>query len=376
MREYLKYLTVISVVTISLIGSIQILGCNKTDHPFGINAPLGLDRPTVTPTPQSGTIEIYVQDSAIVSSGAVQGVSISLIEPGGVTFGFATTQPVVGYAAFNPENLLSGIWLAEVPAQSVSYQVVSSGVTTPVRRTYGQSTIPITISGAGQYAVTFSATGNIVSVSPVSQTMNLSIPNFLPLTVTYSQSGNLDVPVTVTMSGLPNLLSFSYLNPNSWQFGGGNSYFAAVTISKTSCYAQPISLTLAANDMSGNPITATGAVITKGWSVPVTALMDKHSLGGGPSQEVCYMRVDSANDCGISLYTISYQIGSSDPPGGATYGPYAVAAGQSIGVTYTGLTNPYVKATFTYPGGGQISSDIRMGNLSFDSFEDVGHSSY
>src|SRR5581483_1046011 len=52
-------------------------GCNKTDHPFGVDAPYGLDVPTLTPTPGTGAIEVYVSDTGA----AIQSVNIYLLDP-------------------------------------------------------------------------------------------------------------------------------------------------------------------------------------------------------------------------------------------------------------------------------------------------------
>lgn len=355
------------------------VACKKTDSPLGLVAPNGFDVPTLTPTPQTGAIEVYVKDSGVVSSGALQGVSIYLIQPGGVTFGVNTTQPVVGYAAFNPSNLINGIWNAVVPSQAVSYQIVSSGVTTTVKRTYGTSSLPITISGGGQYAATFATGGNAVALSPVTQFWSFTSPQFVPFTATYSETGNLDVPVSVTMSGLPALSYLNYQNPNSWQFGGANPYFSSVTISRTSCYYIPVTFTLTAFDLSGNPIPTTGAFIEDTATYPVTALICKHANGGGV--EVFEFEVQepagaSSNYCSPPPYLINYVIGTSNPPTGTSRAISFVGNTIQQSVTYSGSVDPYVNATLTIPGGHTLNVDVQAQSLSFDSFQSFGISSW
>ena len=283
-----------------------------------------------------------------------------------------TTQPVVGYAAFNPSSLISGIWTAVVPAQSVTNQI---GITQIFKRTYGHSSLPITVSGGGQYSATFTTGSNSVAISPVSQAMGMSLPDFLPITVNYSENGNLDVPVSVALQGDINLNGFSWQNPITWAFGGFGPNFAPATLVKNQCYFNQLNLTLNANDYSGNYVPTSGASIVKGWSIPVTLFLDKHAIGIG--NEVCNMKISSSNDCGATVYSMQWQIGGSCcPAGGTLHGPVALASGQSAGVTYYGPDDPYVTAYLTYPGGGQIIASQQMQYLQFDSFQDWGEASY
>ncbi|HJT25220.1 MAG TPA: hypothetical protein VJ873_11640, partial [bacterium] len=167
---------VVSILLVLAMSSSGYMGCNKTDHPFGIYAPNGLDVPSPTFTPQSGSINVYVFDNF----SAVQGVSINLIDPYGNKMGPTTTQAGVGYAAFNPPNLYNGTWTAVVSSQSVSYTVSPSGTPFQFKRTYDYSTLPITIIGSGQYSVSFTTGGNSVSINPVSQIFSPTSPEFFP----------------------------------------------------------------------------------------------------------------------------------------------------------------------------------------------------
>jgi hypothetical protein len=345
--------------------SIFITACNKSNNPLGEVAPQGFDYPTTTPTPIIGSVDVYVSDS----NTAIQGVSIYLLDPSGNTSSVETTQPVVGYAAFNPPALTPGVWRAEVPAQSVSY--VTTGPAT-IMHTYGTSFVPITITGGGQYAATFTTGGNSLSISPVTQAYAFSNPDFLAVTVTYSENGNLDVPVSVTLNGVPSIPAFTFQNPNNMILGGGTN-FRAVTISKTACYSDSIALSLNAFDFSGVPVPTAGAEIGRDYSIPVTLSMDKTAIGSG--DEYCSIQLDSANNCGASIYAVTYQMGTSNPSGGPVIGPVTIAAGQSVPVTYVASQDPYIRAVINYPGG-QLVGDTQMQDLQFGTFTAFANSSY
>lgn len=345
-------------------------GCKDTQTPLGLNAPLGFDRPTLTPTPQVGAVDVYISDTGI----AIQGVTVDLLDPSGNTVSVSTTQPVVGFAAFNPPTLNSGTWHAVVPAQSVSY--VTTGPAT-IKHTYWNSTIPIVVSGGGSYSATFTTGNNTVSVSPVTATMALANPDYIPVTVSYSENGTLDVPVSVTLSGYPLIPGFTLSSNPSFVFGGGNN-LAPVSIIKNTCYYQSFPLSVSAYDFSGNPVAYVGGEVVKGWTIPVTCLICKHSLGSG-YEEVLFQAADAATSlsCGASVYSVSYQLQAGvDPPGGTVHVNNFPANTASASVSYTGGSDPYVRATFTIPNGQQFVYDIQVQYLAFDSYSTVGNSSW
>ena|GEM_PF-3108661 len=335
-------------------------GCNKTDHPFGVDAPYGLDVPTLTPTPGTGAIEVYVSDTGA----AIQSVNIYLLDPAGNTFNSQTTQPVVGYAAFNPPVLTSGVWHAVVPSQSVSY--VTSGPVT-IKKTYGYSVIPINVTGSGQYAATFSTGGNIVRVSPVTQAYQFSNPSNIPVTVSYYQNGNLDVPVSVTMSMNPTIAGINFLSPANWVFGGSN-LIATDIIGKNICYYNPVTLSLATSDFSGNPINTNNATISRGFSIPVTLVATK--VSGAGVTEYLEIGVQTADDCGASIYNVSFTL-----PANGTY-TGTVANGGYVSVNEHSL-NYNVSSSVTLPGGGVINgSSFFIANIPFNTWTVIGTGSY
>ena len=282
---------IISTTVFFAFCSFYYLGCNKTDHPFGIDAPHGLDIPTNTPTPSTGAIEVYVFDSGY----PIQSVDITLIDPLGNTTSTQKTQPGVGYSAFNPNNLIAGTWTARCPSQSVSYVLNPNTSPSTILRYYGNSSLPITVSGSGQYAVSFTTGGNTVQIAPVSQAWNLSIPVNLPVTAVYLENGNLDVPVSVSMSGIPNIAGINALNPTSFVFGQGVTT-APVTIAKNICYSTDIPFALTAKDFAGNPITTIGATI--GHSYPVSLLFYTYRIPSLYAE--CVFQFAGTNDCGTS----------------------------------------------------------------------------
>jgi hypothetical protein len=357
----------LAIPFLTVLLAVSFFGCKKTNQPLGLDAPLGFDRPTLTPTPQTGAIQIYVSDPQIVSGGAMQGVSIALIEPSGNTFSVQATQPLVGYAAFNPPNLSSGIWTAEVPAQSVSFQLVNSGVTTNVKRTYGLSTLPITISSSGQYSATFSSGGNSVAISPVSQAMGTSIPGFLPVTVSYYENGNLDIPVTVDLQGSTNVPGFSWQNPITWLFGGG-VFYAPATLVKNQCYYQPLNFTLAASDLSGNPIPTAGASITRGFQIPVTLFVEKTLISGVENEQAS---IQASNDCGAAIWYLSVSFGGTPTAG-------YVSNGGVENIKNSGSQNLTFYYSVTCPslGGAGISGNNLCANINWDSWSNVGSTNY
>ena len=307
---------------ILLAGGMGIfLGCNKTDHPFGVYAPLGLDRPTYTPTPSSGAIEVYVNDLGT----AVQGVSIIVIDPSGNTLGPNLTQPVVGFAAFNPPNLTAGIWTAKVPTQGVSYFTTGSLL---VNHYYYLSTQNFLVNGSGTYSVTFSTGGNTVSVAPVSMSYGTSYPLNIPLTVTYNQGGNLNVPVSVTSPSLPTGMS---LSASSFIFGEGVTQ-QPVTFSKSICYSRNIPIRFLSKDFVNVTIITNPVTLFHNFPVPIVMTGQNYStIDSSCSGNICFnFVIYTGNDCGVAW---DYSIVSTKNSGLINYSG-AMFPGSSNGIEF------------------------------------------
>ena len=61
-----------------------------------------------------------------------------------------------------------------------------------------------------------------------------------------------------------------------------------------------------------------------------------------------------------------------DPPGGTVHVNNFPANTASAGISYTGGSDPYVRATFAIPSGQQFVYDIQVQYLAFDSYSTVG----
>ncbi len=296
-----KFLNIFGFFALAGLGSFLLInnGCQKTDHPLGVYAPNGLDRPTQTATPSHGAIQVYVQDSET----AIQGVTVLLLDPSGNTVGSATTQPVVGFASFDPA-IVNGTWTAEVLTGGVSYIVQSSGTT--INHYYYQSSQTFPVTGAGNYAVTFLTGTQSVSVFPVSQVYPAATPQNIPLTVTYNQIGNLNVPVSIQSPTLP---TGWFSSIDNFILGEGVTQ-EAVTINKTACYATTFIYAISAHDFTGYEITSAPATLYRGFPISVTLVMTEQSeIISSDYNEI--FTPYFVNDCGGSWnYKITQNSGS------------------------------------------------------------------
>jgi hypothetical protein len=277
-------ITTLGVLLMVLLAGLY--SCQKTESPLGVYAPYGLDRPTYTPTPSSGSIQVYVQDTGT----AIQGVSIILVDPSGNTLGPELTQPVVGFASFSPPNLISGTWLAEVLTQPVSYVVTSASPVT-IHHYYYSSIQSFPVTGSGFYPVTFSKGTNTVSVTPASILYSLTYPANLPMTITYDTTGNLNVPVSVNFPTLPPGISAA---PSTFIMGEGTTQ-QPVTIDKSVCYSGEIPIQMTCYDFVGFGVQANAVTLEK--SYPVSIIM-YGGFYGSPTNKMVYT-LYTTNDCGI-----------------------------------------------------------------------------
>jgi hypothetical protein len=258
-------------------------GCKNTDHPLGVYAPNGLDVPSPTPTPITGSIEVYVN----YQNADQVGVTVQMVDPNGVTLSSGypvTTQPYVNYAPFNPTSLTVGQWKAIIPQQG----------------NFNTSIQAFNVTGPGQFAVTFTQGLQVLSVSPVSQTYSTSAGNNFLFGLNYNQTGNLNVPVSVTYNSLPNLWSGIPL-----EIVLSNAETASVTFTKLGCDSAPVSVTFSAKDFSGLAITQTNIVLIKGYPLPVTLSVNIQNDGSGTYQAI--FQVTSNGDCGVT-----YNLSSND----------------------------------------------------------------
>src|SRR5581483_5868959 len=251
MRDYTKTIFLIGFFSFLFFCSLHFLGCNKTDQPFGVNAPLGLDVPSQTPTPSTGAFNCYVYDGVPNAGGSPkQGVTIVLLDPAGNTLNSSQTDQF-GNASFNPNPLFTGTYHAIVQKQG----------------RYGLSSLPITIASLTQGPVSIqfweaNQTLSIIGGTPVSFTA--SNGSFL-VTLFYNQPGNLDVPISITSSSLPaafnSIPSNFILNQQSATIG--------VTINKVSCAVLNQSVSWTGKDFLGNDSVTVATTLFRNFPVNI-----------------------------------------------------------------------------------------------------------
>ncbi|HVM31659.1 MAG TPA: hypothetical protein VMU88_00855 [bacterium] len=163
-------------------------GCKKTDSPFNVYAPHGLDVPSPTPLPLTGAIVVNVSDGANV----VPNLSVWAIEPGNAVTLTAETNGG-GQAAFNPNPLAPGVWTLRIPPQSNALS------------DYGLSQQLVTIGpDVTNATVNFSPGVFFGAVSAVAgSSYPTTLQNNLVFNISVSQTGTLDVPVTYAWVGMP-----------------------------------------------------------------------------------------------------------------------------------------------------------------------------
>lgn len=296
-------------------------GCKKSNSPFGVNAPQGLDVPTPTPTPISGAIEVFVQDNLV----AMQGVTVFIINPSGVTFGPSLTQPAVGMAPFNPSNVQPGVWTAFLPTQGVSFVEAQGSNVFTFNYYYYNSTQTFNVSSSGQNSVTFSAFDiNTVSLAPVSCFYPTSSA-VIPITAVYNYFGNVNVPVSI--SSLTNLPNGNYIIPTSFVLGEGVS-FQPMTIVKPNCLPGDVPVSISAYDFSGITVNTSPMTLIHNNAIPVTFSYWFDSSGAscngggwtpcGTQHQCIVLSVNTSGDCGIG-WNFSLDTGCGHEVSGTMY---------------------------------------------------------
>ena len=285
------------------------LSCSKTDHPFGVYAPNGLDVPTKTPTPGTGAFNCYVYDG-----GGKSGVTVVLLDPA-LSNPVTNTTDQFGNAIFNPNPLLIGTYTAEVLAQG----------------RYGLSALPITIMSAAQGAVscTFTAESQaltIVSGAPVSFVAGNGTFN---LGVSYIQPGTLDVPVTITTNTLPSGWNSS---PATFVLGMSNPS-TVVAVNKVGCAVNNQPLTFVGTDFLGTAFCFANTTLIRNFPVNVQLNLSETAstctcFGGTCKNGLSSVfTLNSPSDCNTS-WTLT--VGSR---------VFTVVNGQSVAIN-TGSTSP------------------------------------
>ena len=350
LKKNLKFIPILFSISFFFF-ILGLFSCQKTNSPLGSSAPLGFDYPSHTPTPTSGSIEVYVIDAGT----AIQGVSVIVLDPTGNTLGPNLTQPVVGYASFNPPNLIRGTWTAKVLTQGVSYVTGSYASPITINYYYYQTSQPFTVTSSGFYPVTFSTNGNTVSVAPVSLSYGLTPTINLPITVTYNQTGNLNVPVSVTFPSLPPSI---FPTPSVFIFGEGVTQ-QPVTLAKTGCFAENSPIQISSNDFTGTYVITNPVTIFHSYPVSIFLYGQNDSDTDPDCSGYCYsVYFDTTNGC----YTdFSYSI--TDSTEHTTLSSGIIYPGSSNSIEWNGPANDNISFTISSPYVGTFT-----GNTNTSSF--------
>ena len=247
-------------------------GCKKTDSPFGLYAPGGLDVPSPTPLPLTGAIVVNLSDGNVLVSGA----TVVAVAPGGAT-SLTTTTNGEGQASFNPDPIAQGVWTIDVPQQTVASVQ------------YDLSQQYVTVAGSFTNAnLNFSTGAFNVSFLPLNgTTYPTTLQNNLPFNVDVAYTGSLNIPVSLSflgniypLTGGPLILDASVTQASV------TFQVPACSISKPAIYAQVTRTNSASIGWFSSPIT-----IERGYPVSLTTVTVAHS----PACEVVSTRSGTTN---------------------------------------------------------------------------------
>lgn len=276
--------------------SFFYVGCNKTDYPFGIYATHGLDVPSPTFTPATGTFNCYVYDGS-----PKQGVTIELVDPAGNTIGANTTDEY-GNASFSPSPLYLGSYEAVLPAQG----------------RYGFSSLPITVVSTSQGPVSAQFwAGNqaltIASGAPASFSSGTGQSIF---TLNYFEPGTLNVPVTVTANSLSSPFTSS---PATFVLDMAVTS-QAVTVAKVSCAALNQPVTWYGTDFKGLSFLSAPTTLFRNFPISVQLSVSRTCTScGSNNTNTCTdtFSLSSIGDCGIVWTLSGYNHTASISSGGS-----------------------------------------------------------
>lgn len=242
----------VSIFLVLGMSTSYYMGCNKTDHPFGVYAPNGLDVPSPTPPPFSGQINVWVIDDAVTVNGpALSGISAILIDPTGKA---VTQNTALGVATFSYLDMVPGVWKAEIPTQNI-YSL-------------SQNSITMTSANPSQ-SVTFEAkkvSDLIITPSPASY-INGQVQGNLSLGVNYPQQGNLNVPISLAVSGVP----FEWGSSFSAVTLGSGSDNSVLTLVMPPCSLQSACLTVLGTRQDSVTVVSAPVSVTKGYPITIQA---------------------------------------------------------------------------------------------------------
>lgn len=211
------------------------IGCKKTESPFGVNAPNGLDVPS--PTPNINLFYVSVQDldkPSTVANGFAA-VTVYAVEPNNSVTLMSLTGSN-GTASITNSVIPPGTWRIIVPGGQGSFPFSTSFVD-----------VPITASGQ---TVTMACGQTSLTLIPTNLTTYYSESGAIfTYNLTYNQPNPLSIPISLIISPFPtNWISTA----SPVTIGSYGVTQCAVTIGGSTCLdAQPI-FTITAVDSAGN----------------------------------------------------------------------------------------------------------------------------
>jgi len=352
----------VPIILCVLTGFGFILGCKSTQLPNG-----PFDVPTVTstvtntatatysPTPTATLGPVNVSCYVNYAGNSQTGVSWNVVDPNGNTINITTQTSGGTPFLFTPS--FDGVYSVNIPTQT----------------RYLYSSQPLTIAGAGNYSVTFSCSGQTLSTNPTSIAYSTAVGYQIPVTVSYTYSGNLNVPVSVITSGLSS--AFSVSSGQVILNSAGSS--GAITLTKNSCSVDNTSLNLSANDFDNIQTSSASVPVNRGYSIPVTfyylANNAKYAgAGSAATATLIFSVTDSTISCG-STYSFNTTFQPSTGPAPVPYsGFFTDSAPSTINMSSGPVFSNWVSVTnitFTLPDG---SSRTCSGCVSFSSPNGIG----
>jgi hypothetical protein len=359
--NYLKFSGLMALGSLACFS--LMVGCKNAENPLGHQGPFDVPTstftitatPTITNTPTATSTPGPVNVSCYVNYGGSQsGVSWNLVDPNGNTVN--TTAQSSGGTPFLFTLSAYGSYSVNIPTQTK----------------YLYSTQPLTITGPGNYSVTFTCSGQTLSVNPTFFNYSSVVGYQTPVTVSYSYSGNLDVPVSVQTSGLDS--SFSVLPSYVILNNSGSS--GILNVSKNICDTNNTSLNFTAYGLIGSSTVATSNTsINRGYSIPVSFLF---SYGGSyyncgtqnGSVAITIFAVDGGLNCSSTPYMVQGSPVPSGFGGGITPSSFSANLSNTVNYVFTSTFSGYTNSsdsnnldypvTFNIPGGTQLTGVISI----------------
>lgn len=265
-QNYLKISTLIIICSLACFSFI--LGCKNAANPLGpydvptatptytntptntatVNTPTITDTATATYTPQA----IFFNVTVTYLGNGKTGVPFNVVDPSGNTLGTSTT--------------------GSAPVSIASYVYGNYSVNIPTNNPYSYSSTIVNVTGPSNYNVPFVFSNPVISANPTNLSYQSAVGYQIPVTVSYSSVGNLNVPVSIVANGLP---SAFVVTPTSSTVTTGNS--TVITVVKNTNYFNSASLNFFAFDFVGTYVGTTAALnLTRGYTIPVTITIDNN----------------------------------------------------------------------------------------------------